>query len=164
MATEIERRFILSESQYRSAVGTAGAVSKRLRQAYLAVDGPSAIRVRIADGGTGESAKLTIKSSAPGLVRQEFEYDIPVADAAEMLSGLRLGRVIDKTRTVVEVDGTEFEVDRFLGELDGLFLAEVELSDPDAAFARPDWLGAEITGDKRFSNAALALAETIPEL
>jgi CYTH domain-containing protein len=98
---------------------------------------------------------LTIKgrSDAAGVSRDEWEYEIPVEEARELL---RFSRgTIDKTRHLVPVGGHTFEVDCFYGQNEGLVMAEVELSDEDEEFARPDWLGEEVTGDRRYYNSQL---------
>jgi CYTH domain-containing protein len=166
MAIEIERRFLLDETQFDLAIRENAPVSRRsFRQAYLSADGRSAIRVRIVIEQDGEtSARLTVKSSGATMTRGEFEYDIPVEDALEMMDTLRVGRVIEKERLVVDIDGFQFELDRFYGELSGLYVAEIELQSEDADIPKLKWLGVEITEDKRFSNSTLALADTIPTL
>ena len=111
------------------------------------------VRVRILDG---QEAVLTIKSAEAGLDRAEFEFAIPLADA-EALFALCGGCCLAKRRHHVPVDsGLCWEVDVFEGRHRGLVLAEVELESADAPFARPDWLGAEVTGDARYYNATLA--------
>ena len=166
MGVEIERRFLLDAARFDRAVGRGAVASRRFfHQAYLSATGPSAIRVRVAtdsDGGT--TARLTVKSAGSGMTRGEFEYDIPVQDALDMMESVRVGRIIQKERVVVEFEGFLFELDRFAGELDGLYVGEIEIPSEDTEIPRPDWLGPEITGDKRFSNAALALADEIPRL
>lgn len=166
MAIEIERRFLLTRAQFERAAASPGAVpGKRLRQAYLSVSGPSTIRVRITTAADGaRSASFAVKSAGSALVRQEFEVPVPVADAEQIIDGLRVGRVIEKCRIAVPVGGFSFELDRFEADLDGLFVAEIELPEEAAEFPNPDWLGPEITGDPRYSNASLALAETLPPL
>ncbi|MCR9175356.1 MAG: CYTH domain-containing protein [Alphaproteobacteria bacterium] len=166
MAVEIERRFLMDAARFDRAVGEGTVTSRRsFRQAYLSATGPSAIRVRIARDPDGEmTARLTIKSTGSGMTRGEFEYEIPVQDASEMMETIRVGRIIEKERMVVEFAGFAFELDRFGGELGGLYLAEIEIPSEDTEIPRPDWLGPEITGDKRFSNAALALADAVPQL
>lgn len=111
------------------------------------------MRVRIRD----EKAYLTIKgpSADGGLSRFEWEIEIPVADAEQLLE-LRVTAVIDKRRYLVPFDGHTFEVDEFYGDNEGLVMAEVELSTPDETFGRPDWLGEEVTGDRRYYNSHLA--------
>ncbi|MEZ5818082.1 MAG: CYTH domain-containing protein [Hyphomicrobiaceae bacterium] len=148
MAYEIERKFVVKSDRWR----TSARGPERLRQFYLAADGPANVRVRIS---TGEEAKFTVKSSEAGMRRTEFEYSIPREDAEAMLP-LAVGSVIEKERYVVSFDGIDWEIDVFHGDNEGLVIAEAELASADQAISHPDWLGAEVTADARFYNAALA--------
>jgi adenylate cyclase len=107
--------------------------------------------VRIAE----ERAWLNIKGRTEGIRRLEFEYEIPVADALQLLA-LCQGAVIDKTRYEVCCDGRTWEVDEFHGANEGLVVAELELADELESFVRPAWLGEEVSGDPRYYNARLA--------
>ncbi|WP_088345343.1 MULTISPECIES: CYTH domain-containing protein [Rhodomicrobium] len=150
MGVEIERKFLVATSDWMDA-----AVSSReLRQAYMAVTPAASIRIRI----EGESAAwLTIKSAAAGIERAEFEYAIPVSDAAQLLT-LRTGGVVQKRRHIVPAGGDIcWEIDVFGGRLEGLVIAEIELETREQTIPHPNWLGEEITGDARFSNANLAM-------
>lgn len=149
MAQEIERKFLVVSEGWRDGITATQALS----QAYLARTDSLSARVRIVDG---RHAFLALKSSRPGPTRSEFEYAIPVADACDLMQ-LRQGRVIEKTRHIVEAGGSRWEVDIFGGELAGLAIAEIELARADDAFARPGWLGREVTDDPAYYNAALAL-------
>lgn len=102
----------------------------------------------------GERACVTIKGKRQGIARPEFEYPIPVADAEELL---RLCRkpLIEKTRYSVHHAGQVWAVDVFAGANSGLVLAEIELADPEEPFSRPDWLGREVTYDRRYNNSLL---------
>lgn len=148
MALEIERKFLVRTDGWREAVRD----SRRLCQGYLARTSRVVVRVRIADDA---EARITVKGCGSALVRQEFEYDIPVEDARALMQ-LTLGRVVEKRRHIVPAGDETWEVDVFEGEHAGLVLAEIELDREDAAFARPDWLGEEVTGDERYYNVALA--------
>jgi adenylate cyclase len=148
MAIEIERKFRVVDGAWMSSVSRR----RRIRQAYLTKNGRVAIRIRI-DGE--DRATLTIKTSQPAVMRHEYEYDIPVADAEELL-GLRDGAVIEKTRHEVPIGEVVWEIDVFAGENSGLVIAEVELANRDQEFCRPSWVGEEITHDRRFYNADLA--------
>lgn len=145
MALEIERKFLVTGTAWREAA------SVRYAQGYLNRDKHRTVRVRVA----GEAAFLTIKGLTQGATRAEFEYPIPVADAQALL-GLCEGPLIEKTRYVVQVGTTTWEVDEFHGENAPLVVAEVELTSEDAAFERPDWLGEEVTHDARYFNASLS--------
>ena len=146
--TEIERKFLVC-GDFKSQA----ASSSRIRQAYINQAGGRTVRVRIRD----EKAYLTIKGPSldGGLSRFEWEIEIPVADAEQLLE-LRVSAVIDKRRYLVPAGAHTFEVDEFYGDNEGLVMAEVELSAPDEAFERPSWLGQEVTGDKRYYNSHLA--------
>ena len=105
----------------------------------------------------GHEGRLTVKgpSSEDGLVRAEFEYEVPFEDAEAMLA-LCVSGVIDKVRYSIEVDDLEWVVDVFEGANEGLVLAEVELSREDEEFEVPEWAGEEVTGDPRYYNSSLA--------
>jgi adenylate cyclase len=145
MGIEIERKFLVVGSEWRQGEGSEYA------QGYLNRDAQRTVRVRIA----GARACLTVKGASQGATRQEFEYDIPVADALELLA-LSDGPVVRKIRRVVQHAGSSWEVDEFLGDNAGLVVAEIELESEGQAFARPDWLGREVTGDPRYYNSSLA--------
>jgi len=125
----------------------------RIRQGYLSVDPERSVRVRVA----GPRAFLTVKGigSESGASRAEFEYEIPLADAEELLDGLALRPQIDKTRYRVVVASLAWEIDVFAGENEGLVVAEVELPSETTAVVAPDWIGREVTGDVRYYNAHL---------
>jgi CYTH domain-containing protein len=103
----------------------------------------------------GWRAVLTIKGKTTGAARGEWEYDIPVADATELLDGLCEQPQVEKIRHRIEHAGHTWEVDEFLGLNAGLFVAEIELGAEDEAFEKPDWIGVEVTGDKRYYNSSL---------
>lgn len=154
MGIEIERKFLVTGPEWkREAVA-----SRDLRQAYMAVTSEAAIRIRIEDES---AAWLTIKSAGAGIARAEFEYAIPVADAEQILA-LRTGGIIEKRRHIVPAGDARWEIDVFVGGLAGLVIAEIELNRTDQAIPQPHWLGEEITGDARFSNANLAM-KGLPE-
>lgn len=148
MALEIEHKFLLATAQWREQVSH----SVIYKQGYLSAQPTSSIRVRISDN----HAWLNIKSATIGTQRQEFEYDIPLSDAQEMLETLCARPIIEKTRHFVTVDQHIWEIDEFFGDNAGLIVAEIELSALDEAFTKPDWLGAEVTHDLRYYNNNLA--------
>ena len=148
MAQEIERKFLLDNDAWRGQVDTA----QRMLQGYLLRGGDTAIRVRIA----GDQAWLNIKKSLDGVHRLEYEYEIPLADAQEMLDQLALRPVIDKTRHLVHIGPHTWEIDEFHGDNAGLVVAEIELEHADEAFERPDWLGEEVSTDRRYFNSSLS--------
>jgi len=148
--TEIERKFLVVSNTWRDAV----TKSTRIEQGYLSADRERAVRVRV----KGERAFLTIKGGAKagGIERLEFEYEVPVEDAATMIAELCLPGTIKKVRHLVEVEGHTFEVDVFEGDNAGLIIAELELTSVDQPFPRPGWLGEEVSHDARYLNARLA--------
>lgn len=148
MAFEIERKFLVT-GDYKSVA----ASHSRIVQGYLVSGVGCSVRVRL----RGEKAYLTIKgpSHDGGLSRYEFEKEIDTDEALSLLH-LCQGGMIDKDRWLVPMaDGHTFEVDEFHGENEGLVVAEVELGAADEAFQRPDWLGEEVTGDRRYYNSQL---------
>lgn len=149
MALEIERKFLVESDTWRAAVET----SKSIVQAYVAVDGDTSLRVRIYDE---TNARLTVKVGVSDMARHEFEYSIPLADAREMAEASR-GRLIEKTRHVLTIDGYVWEVDVYQGRLAGLVTAEVEMASEDDTPPLPGWLGREVTGEAAWTNAMLAI-------
>jgi len=148
MGIEIERKFLLRSDAWRTQVG----YSVRLVQGYLARGEHSAIRVRI----KGDGAELNIKHTLDGINRLEYEYQIPVSDAREILDRVALRPLIEKTRHHVVRGDHLWEIDEFYGENAGLVLAEIELGDPDEPFDRPEWLGEEVSLDPRYYNSNLS--------
>ncbi|WP_215408699.1 CYTH domain-containing protein [Janthinobacterium sp. JC611] len=146
MGVEIERKFLLAGDAWR---GLGHAVL--LRQGYLSSARERVVRVRI----EGEQAMLTIKGANVGATRGEWEYPIPLADAAELLDGLCEQPLIEKIRHRIEHAGMVWEVDEFLGANAGLVVAEIELASEDQPFDKPGWIGAEVSGDARYYNANL---------
>ncbi|OWV81210.1 adenylate cyclase [Rhizobium sp. R634] len=148
-ATEIERKFLVRNDSWRDCAG----ISQVLQQAYLSHD-ENPVRVRLIDG---RSACLTIKFRTAGLAKDEYEYEIPVEEARDLLLHAT-GHVIEKTRYRVLHDGRNWDVDVFAGAYEGLTLAEIEMASEDDRPDLPQWLGREVTGIKRYSNRAMAAA------
>jgi adenylate cyclase len=144
VAVEIERKFLVRGDGWRKGAGV------RIRQGYLNRDKERTVRVRIA----GDKAFLTVKGVSTGSSRREYEYAIPVADAEELLK-ICDGAILEKIRRTLDWKGLVWEVDEFLGANEGLIVAEVELETEDQPFERPEWLGAEVTGDPRYFNSNL---------
>ena len=149
MALEIERKFLLRDDSWRAQV----QLSEPMRQGYLSRDEHSAIRVRI----TGEQAHINVKHSLDGIHRLEYEYDIPLDDADEMLDKVAQRPLIEKTRHEIKIGAHTWEIDEFFGDNAGLIVAEIELGDADEAFERPPWLGEEVSQDTRYFNSNLAV-------
>lgn len=146
MATEIERKFLVTSDAWRD--GQSGVL---LQQGYLSRDPDRTVRVRIA----GEAAFLTIKGRSKGLTRSEFEYPLPLDEARELLA-LCLPPLIEKRRHEVPHGGHVWEIDEFFGDNAGLIVAELELPAEDTAFEAPPWLGREVSDDPRYFNSNLS--------
>lgn len=147
MAIEIERKFLVADPQ---AAISAAESSERILQGYLSVNPDATVRVRL----IGDRGRLTVKSRNRGCVRGEWEYDIPRADAAELL-GLSVSAVIDKTRYRVPYGGHTWEVDIFTSPR-SLALAEVEMLSADEEVILPPWLGPEVTSNPQYYNSTLS--------
>ena len=146
MAEEIERKYLVAGTGWKN-----GATGTRVLQGYLSRATECTVRVRIA----GEKGFLTIKGGNTGITRTEFEYPIPVADAAAMLDALCERPFIEKTRWVSAYEGFVWEVDEFHGENEGLVVAEVELPTAGTKPALPPWVREEVSSDPRYFNANL---------
>ena len=151
MALEIERKFLVTGDFKAEAFS-----SDRIAQGYICASKGRTVRVRIREG----RGYLTIKgpSADSGLSRFEWEKEIPLNEAEELLS-LSETPIVDKTRHLIRnTDGRHlWEVDEFHGENEGLVVAEIELQSGDESFDRPDWLGPEVTGDRRYYNSSLSV-------
>ena len=145
MATEIERKFLVTGDEWRSAPGVL------IWQGYLNRDKQRTVRVRVA----GDKAYLTIKGVSKGATRAEFEYEIPLSEATA-LRALCDGPIIEKLRRHIPLDGFTWEVDEFFGDNAGLVVAEIELKSEGDVFAKPPWVGQEVTEDARYFNSNLA--------
>ena len=148
MAKEIERKFLVAHQAWRESVNTIHVY----RQGYLSYDSERTVRVR----ATEVTGYLTIKGITEGLTRDEFEYEIPLADALALLQ-LCERPAIEKKRYIVPNGAHVWEIDVFEGVNEGLVVAEIELDSEDEAFDKPNWLGNEVSGDRKYSNSALSL-------
>lgn len=146
MAVEIERKFLVVNDEWRSAPAVYFC------QGYLNRSKERTVRIRVAD----EQGFLTIKGVSSGASRAEFEYEIPLADAKQMFS-LCDGPLIEKYRRNISYEGMLWEVDEFLGENQGLVVAEIELESESQTFAKPNWIGEEVTQDARYYNSNLSI-------
>lgn len=147
MSLEIERRFLIENDDWK-AYADAPLL---LKQGYLSVEKERTIRVRI----IGEQAWLTLKGYISDISRSEFEYEIPLQDAENIMDTMCPFKM-EKRRYPVKWGGFVFEIDVFEGENAPLVVAEIELPSEDTVFDRPDWLGREITSDGMFTNAYLS--------
>jgi adenylate cyclase len=147
MAIEIERKFLVNGEFRKFAVRNI-----EITQAYLSIDPDKTIRLRIAD----DNAYVTIKSrSKEGSInRNEWEFPINLTDAKEIMQVCLPGKII-KTRYLIPSGGHTFEVDVFHDLNEGLIVAEIELNSEDEKFDKPDWLGAEVTGNPEYFNTNL---------
>ncbi len=148
MAQEIERKFLVTSDAYKEE----SVKRTRITQGYLSSVPERTVRVRI----KGDKGYITIKGECneSGTSRYEWEKEIPVEEAEELLQICEPG-VIHKTRYEVNVGRFTFEVDEFYGENQGLVMAEVELLNENDRFDKPEWIGAEVTGDVRYYNSML---------
>jgi adenylate cyclase len=147
MGIEIEKKFLVTSDAWKR-----GGRGTLYRQGYLSTDPERTVRVRL----QGSEGKLTIKGRKVGDAAPEFEYDIPTSDARFLLEKLCLQPLVEKTRYELRAgDGLVWEVDEFHGANEGLVVAEIELDAADDPFDKPEWVGKEVTGDSRYTNARL---------
>lgn len=148
MALEIERKFLVRSDAFK----TEAFRKTEIMQGYIATGNGRTVRVRIRD----EKGYLTIKGPSfdGGLSRYEWEHEIALSEARELMQLCEPG-IIHKTRYEVQAGELIFEVDEFYGENQGLVVAEIELPSLQASFSIPEWLGEEVTGQKKYYNAHL---------
>jgi CYTH domain-containing protein len=146
VAVEIERKYRVVGDEWRHA-----AVGSAFRQGYLSTVKERIVRVRV----IGEQGFLTVKGITVAATRTEFEYEIPVADAALMLDELCQQPIIEKTRYRIDHGGLSWEIDEFGGANRGLVVVEVELEDANQEIDLPDWVGEDVTDDPRYFNSNL---------
>lgn len=149
MPTEIEHKYLVNHTLWQQVVPDA---SKAVKQGYLSASQVSSVRVRV----MGDQGFVTIKGKSTNASRLEYEYEIPLADAEEMLAKFCSQDII-KTRHYVQHGEHMWEVDEFHGLNSGLIVAEVELGSTDEHYELPEWIAENVTTDKRYSNANLVL-------
>lgn len=150
MGVEIERKYLVDHELWRSLDKPKG---KHYKQGYIFSDETRTVRVRVADG----HGYLTLKGGRQGkMSRSEFEYEIPAGDAEEMLSTLAQNGT-EKTRYCIPAGEFVWEVDEFLGDNEGLIVAEIELDSEEDEFEIPGWITLEVTDDHRYANSSLAV-------
>jgi adenylate cyclase len=149
MGIEIERKFLVKKDKWAQVVKTERS---HFRQGYIISDPQKTIRVRLTD----TEGFLTIKGQTVGVARPEFEYSIPKEDAQQLLDNF-CSSEISKIRHFIPHDGHTWEVDEFLGQNEGLIVAEIELQSEDEAFALPDWIDREVTSEKKYTNSNLSV-------
>lgn len=150
MGQEIERKYLVNHQKWQQLEKPFG---KLFRQGYLTIDPNKTIRVRQVGEDEGY---LTIKGKSVGATRAEYEYEIPVEDAKELLDDFA-GSELSKFRFRISVGDKVWEVDEFLGDNQGLIIAEIELISEDENFILPDWVVSEVTGQQKYYNSKLTL-------
>ncbi len=148
MGVEIERKFLVDHDKWHQFNKPEGT---HYRQGYMLDEVKRTVRIRVA----GNQGFITIKGSTSGITRKEFEYEIPVADAIELLDGFTASD-IEKVRYKIHFEGKLWEVDEFHGDNEGLIVTEIELQHEDEQFHKPDWVMVEVSDDKRYFNSNLS--------
>jgi len=151
MGIEIERKFLLKNDDWKAHVTETHVIKQGYLQSGLDKSQKSSVRIRISN----KQANINVKSVELTAIRQEFEYDIPLHDAEQMLRTLCNDVVIEKTRYYVPYESHLWEIDVFEGPNAGLKMAEIELGSLDEHFEKPDWLGPEVSHDERYYNIYL---------
>jgi adenylate cyclase len=149
MGVEIERKFLVDHEKWDRVDKPEGT---HYRQGYLLSNGKETIRVRISD----KDGFLNLKSKVSQLSRKEYEYKIPLQDGIEILDAFTKHGT-EKTRYKIPVAGKIWEVDVFVGDNEGLIVAEIELKSEDEKFEKPDWVTNEVTDDGRYTNSSLSI-------
>ncbi|MDE6231122.1 MAG: CYTH domain-containing protein [Muribaculaceae bacterium] len=144
MGKETEHKYLVKDNAYL----TMASRSHKICQAYLSKDPERTVRIRICDN----AAFITIKGSGEGDTRPEFEYQIPLGDARELMR-LALPGEIEKTRYIVPFQGYEWEIDEFHGRHEGLVIAEIELNQSTHDYPLPPFIGREVTGNPTYFNS-----------
>lgn len=147
MAQEIERKYLINHEKWQQMEKPAGEL---YRQGYLITDPHKTIRVRL----TPTAGFLTIKGISTGPVRLEYEYEIPVNEAQELLNNFSVSELI-KRRYKIEHHGKTWEIDEFEGDNEGLIVAEIELMHEHEPFKIPKWVEREVTGIEKYYNSNL---------
>jgi adenylate cyclase len=148
MGFEIERKYLVKKDLWEKVEIDESVL---ISQGYLSIDPERTVRIRT----TKDKGFVTIKGAAKGISRLEFEYEIPLTEAKEIIDNLT-SNAIEKVRHLVTVNGKLWEVDEFLGANAGLIVAEIELQTEDEQFLKPAWIDKEVTDDRRYSNSNLS--------
>lgn len=147
MGIEIEHKYLVNDDSYQQLASEMHPIC----QGYLSRDPERTVRIRV----TGDKGFLTVKGKNEGVSRLEFEYQIPVNEARQLLS-LCEPPILEKNRYIVIYKDKKWEIDEYLGRLDGLVLAEIELDTPDEEYDLPSFIGENVTGDPAYYNSNLA--------
>lgn len=146
MPLEIEKKFLMKNSGWRD-----NAEGVLYKQGYIVRTPQKSVRIRTFKN----RGYITIKGSKAGITRSEFEYEIPFAEATELLNDFCEKKFIEKTRYKIEFGGKLWEIDEFHGDNNGLIIAEIELNSPDEKFSLPPWIGEEVSHDSKYFNSNL---------
>ena len=149
MGKEIERKYLIDPDKWQQVSKPNGQL---YRQGYLSTDPNKTIRVRLAE----TTGYLTIKGATINATRSEYEFEIPVSEAKELLDNFSVSE-LSKTRYKIDHNGKIWEIDVFLGDNEGLIVAEIELISDDEYFDIPDWIAKEVTGEEKNYNSNLTL-------
>lgn len=149
MPIEIERKFLVNQEKWKNVSKGEGLFYE---QGYILREAEKTIRVRMA----GEKGFLTIKGKTSGLSRAEYEYEIPLSEAQDLLENFCPSR-LQKKRYKIKYKNNLWEVDEFLGDNEGLIIAEIELKSEGEHFEKPEWLADEVTGEKKYYNSELSI-------
>jgi CYTH domain-containing protein len=149
MGIEIERKFLVIKEKWNRV---AKEKKSFYRQGYIVSDPEKTIRIRLTD----TAGYITIKGLSVGALRPEFEYPVPKEDAEQLLDNFCKSE-ISKVRYFITHDNKLWEIDEFVGDNEGLIVAEIELLSEDEPFSLPDWIDKEVTADKRYSNSNLSV-------
>ena len=147
MKKEIERKFIVLDKSYKDLGKYEHCI-----QGYIPSTNEPLIRIRT----MGEKSFITVKSDVNGITRLEYEYEIPNNDAEDLLNLFCKESIVEKNRYKIHYKSTLWEVDEFLGNNKGLVVAEVELTSEDQPYDKPDWVGDEVSTDKKYYNYNLS--------
>lgn len=145
---EIERKFLVHAEKWEQVTKAKGIF---YRQGYIVNDNNKTVRVRASD----KNGFITIKSGSKEMSRKEYDYEIPVTDAREMLENFA-GAIIEKTRFVIMFAGKKWEIDEFSGENKGLIIAEIELTSESEQVELPEWIAVEVTADQKYYNSYIS--------
>ncbi len=150
MSIEIERKYLIKNNEWRKHIKE----DQHITQGYIkSVDATVRIRCYKDD----KTAEITVKGKRNGISRLEFEYPIPYADAKEMQKKLCQKRLVEKTRHLIEYHGMLWELDEFHGDNEGLFVAEIELTDEHQNFDLPSWVGKDVSFQTKYRNSRLCV-------
>lgn len=149
MGIEIERKFLVNNLKWNAINKPEGEI---IRQKYILTDEEKTIRIR----EKGNKGYFTIKGKKKGITRTEFEFEIPLEQALEMMKTFS-GGMISKVRYKINFEGKLWEIDEFLDDNIGLIVAEIELRFEDETFSVPDWVAKEVTHDTKYYNSNLAI-------